>query len=344
MKISFILPGGGRSGGIKSTVKAANGLIQRGHDVRLLVNGKRRSLGVVLRHSWLSLRYPDSSNWLGSFEGRTLYFSDIRECEYSDEEIVIASGSWAGRELSRLEDRNITKVHFIRGMPNRDVTEMQRFFGEDVPKIAVASYLTDIIRETCGQEVVAVIPNGVHGTEYYPSVPESQRDGIGTIFGNTYHKDPKSVLNVLQILRKRCPQIPQRVFGTCCRPREIPRRMYCRLPGIEEAREIYSRSIVWILGSCSEGFPVPVLEAMACGCAVVATDCGGPRDIIKDGENGFLVEVGNVGEIVDRVQLLLRDPDLRQRLVRNSKETVKRFTWESSVDKLERVLQKIDSS
>lgn len=80
---------------------------------------------------------------------------------------------------------------------------------------------------------------------------------------------------------------------------------------------------------------------MACGCAVVATDCGGPGDMIIDGENGFLVEIGNVDQIVDRVKLLLNDVDLRMKFVEKSKETVKSFTWKRSVDKLEDVLRSI---
>ena len=83
---------------------------------------------------------------------------------------------------------------------------------------------------------------------------------------------------------------------------------------------------------------------MACGCAVVSTSCGGPQDIIKDGENGFLVKVGDVKQIVNRVKELLDDGELRQRFVRNSKETLKKFSWESSIDRLERALSNIAGS
>jgi len=78
---------------------------------------------------------------------------------------------------------------------------------------------------------------------------------------------------------------------------------------------------------------------MACGCAVVATDCGGPREIIQDGQNGFLVNVGDVNGIVDRVQLLLDNGDLRARFRQNAQETLDRFTWEKCVSKLEDTLE-----
>lgn len=114
--------------------------------------------------------------------------------------------------------------------------------------------------------------------------------------------------------------------------------MYRRYPSVKEARQIYCRSQVWVMASQSEGFSMPVLEAMACGCCVVATDCGGTRDMIINGENGFLVPTGNPQEIVNKVDLLLSDPELRARLGERAEQTAERFGWESSIDKLEKTL------
>ena len=340
MKVSFVLPGGGRAGGIKVTAQAANGLLQRGHNVRLLVN-KNCDIKANLRRLWLRMRYPHSNNWLDLFKGSVERFANIEQCAFEDNEIVVAAGWWAGRELGRVKQPGIIKVHYIHSTLMKHTDLMRAAWEENVPKIAVASYLEDVIAETVGQNIMAVIPNGIDTTEYYPSVPESERDGVGTIFGRGYPKDPETTLGVLKKLREKCPEMPQLVFGACRRPKGIPRGMYNRLPSLEKVREIYSRSQVWILASRSEGFGIPVLEAMACGSAVVATDCGGPRDIIVDGENGFLVEVGNVEQIVDRVKRLLDDRELRQQFVRKSRETVKKFSWDDSVDKLKEVLHSL---
>lgn len=343
MKITFILPGGGRSGGIKSTVKVANGLLQKGHSVRLLVNKGGRSPRTQLRSLWLKARYTCSNDWLHLFEGPVERFSDIEKCTFENREIVVASGWWAGTEIRRLNHNGIIKVHHIRSML-KDADQMRAAWGENVPKIVIASYLGEVIKQICAQKVYAIIPNGIDAAEFYPSVPESQRDGVGTIFGKGYHKDPETVLGVLESLQTSCPEIPQRVFSANRKPNDIPREIFHRLPPLEKTREIYSRSLVWFLGSCSEGFGVPVLEAMACGCAVVSTKCGGPEDIIRNGENGFLVEVGNVKQIVNRIEELLGDGELRQQFVGNSKETLKKFSWESSIDQLEKALDNIAGS
>jgi glycosyltransferase involved in cell wall biosynthesis len=80
---------------------------------------------------------------------------------------------------------------------------------------------------------------------------------------------------------------------------------------------------------------------MACGCGVVATDCGGPRDIIEDGVNGFLVPVGDAAAIVSRVQLLLDDAAIRDQMRLRAQETVGHFTWDKCASELERALGEV---
>jgi glycosyltransferase involved in cell wall biosynthesis len=68
------------------------------------------------------------------------------------------------------------------------------------------------------------------------------------------------------------------------------------------------------LSSVHEGVPIALMEAMAAGVPIVASDCGAVRDIVEDGEQGFLIPVGDAGRFADRLRLLAGDPDLRARL------------------------------
>jgi glycosyltransferase involved in cell wall biosynthesis len=68
------------------------------------------------------------------------------------------------------------------------------------------------------------------------------------------------------------------------------------------------------LSSVHEGVPIALVEAMAAGVPIVASDCGAVRDIVDDGEQGYLVPVGDVDRFADRLRLLAGDPDLRARL------------------------------
>jgi glycosyltransferase involved in cell wall biosynthesis len=68
------------------------------------------------------------------------------------------------------------------------------------------------------------------------------------------------------------------------------------------------------LSSVHEGVPIALMEAMAAGVPIVASDCGAVRDIVEDGEQGYVVPVGDVGRFAGRLRLLAADPDLRARL------------------------------
>src|SRR5262249_8068421 len=71
-----------------------------------------------------------------------------------------------------------------------------------------------------------------------------------------------------------------------------------------------------------EGTPVSAIEALAAGRPVVATRVGGVPDVVKEGEEGFLVEPGETGELADRLAELARDPDLRERMGQAGPERV----------------------
>ena len=105
----------------------------------------------------------------------------------------------------------------------------------------------------------------------------------------------------------------------------------------EEIPQYMAASDVFVLPSLSEGFPNVVLEAMASGLPIVATKVGGLPEIIRDGENGFLVEPKNPKEIAEKVLLILEDDELRERMSRNNKDRVKEYTLESVVERLEHV-------
>ena len=68
------------------------------------------------------------------------------------------------------------------------------------------------------------------------------------------------------------------------------------------------------LASVHEGVPIALMEAMAAGVPIVASDCGAVRDIVQDGEQGYVIPVGDVDRFADRLRLLAVDSDLRARL------------------------------
>ena len=107
----------------------------------------------------------------------------------------------------------------------------------------------------------------------------------------------------------------------------------------EEVPEYMAASDVFVLPSLSESFGIVNLEAMASGLPIVATNVRGLPEIIKNGENGFLVEPKNPEQIADKVSLLLEDDELRERMSRKNREKAKRYSWEAVIEKLESVYE-----
>ena len=267
-------------------------------------------------------------------------FTDLAECAFEPDEILVAVGMAECAQLDRVAHLPNVKVQYLHGSTPYAPDLVKKTLALRLPKIVVASYLKDLVQtQGYGEDVVAVVHNGVNRKEYFPSVTESERDGVGAIYGQHKLKDPDTLIRSLDVISSHCPMVPIRVFSTDRRPKEIRRSTYWRTPTLVRSRDIYSRSLVWIVASRSEGFAMPALEAMACGCVVVATDCGGPRDIIQDGVNGFLVPVGDSDAIVDRAQLLLGDASLRTSMQKRGLETARHFTWDKCVTELETALE-----
>lgn len=99
--------------------------------------------------------------------------------------------------------------------------------------------------------------------------------------------------------------------------------------------EVYNTCSVMVLASVSDGFALVVIHAMACGIPVIITDNVGAKDLIRDGENGFIVPVGSPELIAERLKLLHNDPDFRRNMGLSARETVKAgFGWEDYGNRL----------
>lgn len=95
---------------------------------------------------------------------------------------------------------------------------------------------------------------------------------------------------------------------------------------------IYAGSSLCVVSSRYEGFSLVLAEAMSCGLPAVAFDCPfGPRHILQDGENGYLVPPGDTEAMAQRMVVLMHDPALRERMGESAKESVRRRFSEAEV-------------
>ena len=101
----------------------------------------------------------------------------------------------------------------------------------------------------------------------------------------------------------------------------------------EQVAPYYAALDAMILPSGNEGTPVSAIEALAAGRPVVATRVGGLPDVVREGEDGFLVSPGDVDELADRLERLAADEELRRRMGEAGRERVlPRYSVERLID------------
>jgi len=190
-----------------------------------------------------------------------------------------------------------------------------------------------------------VIPNPIDDTQFRPANTRGGEDGeilyVGRLDGM---KGVFDLARALGPLLTRHPHVSVRLVGM---DREAPRelRKYGKSSS-EVIRSLLPRDVrdrlyfqghmsvsqivrFWQKAMCAvvptrsfENFPYTVLEAMSCGCPVVATTCGGPEEIITDGVDGLLVPAGDTHRLGAAIEALALDSALRERLGKRARQTV----------------------
>ena len=104
--------------------------------------------------------------------------------------------------------------------------------------------------------------------------------------------------------------------------------------------DVYKGADVFVFPTLLEGMPLVVLEAMASGLPVITT-AHGPGDIVRDGVDGFIVPIRDSNAIVDKLDLLRREPELRIQMGKAARERALEFTWQAYCRQAARAVMEI---
>lgn len=102
---------------------------------------------------------------------------------------------------------------------------------------------------------------------------------------------------------------------------------YVGMVPYDELEKSYQDADIFVLTSLSEGMPSVILEAMGAGLPVIASNVGGNNEIVKEGENGFLIMGDDVDILADKMSLLINDSSLRKQMGQKSREYAMQYDW-----------------
>lgn len=334
MKLTFVIPGLA-GGGPRVLLEYVRGLRNRGHEARILYPQPKPGPRELLREIYLRLRYKTHGNSISSSAGEVRAYTVLTPELVGHNDAIIGVGADCVLDIAGLPANCGLKINNCHGRELHNMDRMRASWQLRMPRIVVSSHLEREMRQQGSTDDIRVVHNGVDRSQYFP-LKDQKRQGVGSVYHGAYTKGPELLLSVFQRLHRLRPELPLILFGSYPKPADLPSAVsYTRLPPMHIARALYSSAEVWFCSSRSEGFPGPVLEAMACGCALVSTDCGGPADQIDNAIDGFLVPVDDADQMTGRILELLDNPALRERMVVASQAKLARFTWPNAIRNFE---------
>ena len=351
MRVTFVIPFAGLQGGIRVVATYAKRLKQRGHKVTVISTppdtSVRWKVTSFVRGGWRNQSQPSHFDKIDVEHLVLEKVRSVTDADVPDSDVVVATYYTTAYGVQQLSPTKGAKAIFLQGYellnakPNPRLDATWRM---PMHKIAVSNWLVQLAREKFGDETVSLAPNGVDLDQFH-AVPRD-KNLVPTV-GLLHHNSPLKGCGVsIKVVRRVATAIPslrlvsfgaeQPDFGL-----RLPRfAEFHHRPPQEKIRDLYARCDVWLSASILEGFCLPLLEAMACRCPVVSTRAGGPMDIIEEGLNGYLTEVGDVETLADQVLRVLRLPSKEWRQMSEAAyRTAMRFNWDDATDLFEGALE-----
>lgn len=324
MKITYLIPFGFVCGGLRVVFEQANRLQDRGHQVKII--------SLQEDQGWFPLKAEFVK--VPCFEGHI-----------PESDILIATFNTTARpayESGKGIPFYLIQHYETLFYEDRDYkTQCEESYRLPLVHLYVSRWLKSLIEIKFGQKGY-LISNGIDLNQFKPSnsLLSSPKKKVLMIYSPFGLKNCQNGILAFKLAKEKLPDLELIMFGTSPPPATDFVYTYFYNPPQENIPKIYSSSDCLIFPSLTEGFGLPPLEAMACGCPVITTDCGGVRDFAKDEETSLLVPPQKPEEMARAIIRLLTDESLRKKIFEKGLLTAKRFSWDKVIDRLERNFKK----
>jgi len=156
-----------------------------------------------------------------------------------------------------------------------------------------------------------------------------------------FQKKFDRLVDIWALVNKECPEWKLDIFGQGIDKEKLQKQIHSLgldkvikiNPPTKQIEREYQESSVFAMTSTYEGLPMTLLEAISYGlpCIAYSFPCG-PRDIIEDGKNGYVVEEGNKETFAQRLVELMKNDELRQEMGRNAQESSRKYSVDNIME------------
>ncbi len=224
--------------------------------------------------------------------------------------------------------------------------------------VAVSNGLREYAFETAPDIPIEVIPNAIELSKFTPPRQRNHNGPVRLLFVGRFNAF-KNVESLLETVDKLCQQgidnFELRLVGDGERRANLERLVVekgltrnVRFLGWVDREAIverYRQADLFVTATTWEGMPNTVLEGMACGLPVVATRASGLDQLVHEGVNGHLVDIGDSTAMADRLADLIDNPYERLRMGKESRKIAEQqFAWEYITEQYVQIYHRIERS
>jgi glycosyltransferase involved in cell wall biosynthesis len=208
----------------------------------------------------------------------------------------------------------------------------------------------DVVALGVPEERIWIIPPCVNLSRYTPATePPRGRPLIIHVGRLKRYKSVHHLLGAADILKRKNVDFEVAIVGTgddLSRLKKMSKKLalgdsvrFLGWISEDEKIRLYRRATLAVENSVKEGWGIIVIEANACGVPAVAARSPGLVDSVVDNETGLLYEYGNVEDLADKLESLLRDRNRRERMAAKAVEWARGFSWDSAADSMLSLIQ-----
>ena len=375
MKLMYCIRGLSNSGGMERIITQKMNYLSQNYNYNIYVittdqhdKEKYFYLNEKIKHIDLGINYLDDIN-KNFFKRILIYIQKQKKHEKKlkniineiKPEILISLGDEDRNFIYKFKNKNIkivrehhfNKNYLLQSETRNFIYKLKAYYMYFKDIYLVNKYdefivLTEEDKEKWHNKKIKSIPNFINNIPEKSSNYENKK--IISVGRLEYQKGYDILINVWNIISKKYPNWILEIYGEGIERESLQNKInklgleksFILKGTVKNIQDKYLESSIYIMSSRFEGMPMVLLESMAYGLPVVSFDCPcGPKDIIKDNEDGFLVKFGNIEQMAEKIEKLILDEEKRKFFGKNARKNIQRYSQDKIMNQWKELFESL---